>query len=412
MKILVVNAGSTSYKCRLFDMATETELARGSVERVGSSEAAVSFSNGTEGTRIENKIRDVPSHAEAVALMNTLLCSRDTGGIVDMKEIDGIGFKTIQAGVKNGSVLLTNEVTDAMERYSPLAPAHNPPYLSCIYYFQKILPGVPLVGVFEPGFHTGIPEYAQIFGAPYDWYEQYGVKKYGYHGATFRYVTDYCIAALKKPRTSVKIIACHLGGSSSICAFANGHSVDVSMSFTPQSGIVQSGRVGDIDPFVLPYIMGKKNISLNEALDELGKNGGLKGISGVSADLRDVQAAAEKGNARARLAIDKFVYDSVRYIGSYYALLQGVDVIAFSGGIGFSNPLLRTEVLKRIAFLGIDIDESANAEKTEGFKTKPTSKIQVIAVNTNEEIVVARETKKVIVANGTTTRQSGKEIHV
>jgi acetate kinase len=405
MKILVVNAGSTSYKCRLIDMATETELAGGSVERVGTSKSVVSYFRG-KATRIDNKIISVPTHAEAVTLINGYLCSpdRDTGVIADMLEIDGIGFKTIQAGDKNGSVLLTKEVTDAMERYSSLAPAHNPPYLDCIYYFQKILPGVPLVGVFEPGFHTKIPEYARIFGTPYEWYERYGVKKYGYHGATFRYVTDYCIAALKKPRDAVRIIACHLGGSSSICAFANGHSVDVSMSFTPQSGLAQSARVGDIDPFVLPYIMDQKNISLSDALDELGKNGGIKGISGISADMRDIQAAADKGNTRAKLAIDKLVYDAVRYIGSYYALMQGVDVIAFSGGIGFNNPPFRTEVLKRIAFLGIAIDESANSQKTEGFKTKSSSKIQVIAVNTNEEIVVARETKKVIGAAETATR--------
>ena len=178
MKILVVNAGSTSYKCRLFDMATGTELARGSVERVGSDESVVSYSRGA-ATCVDKTIQPVASHAGAVTLINGYLCSGDTGVIVDMKEIGGVGFKTIQAGEKNGSVLLTKEVTDAMERYSPLAPAHNPPYLSCIYYFQKILPGVPLVGIFEPGFHTGIPEYAKIFGAPYEWYERYGVKKYG-----------------------------------------------------------------------------------------------------------------------------------------------------------------------------------------------------------------------------------------
>lgn len=403
MKILVVNAGSTSYKCRLFDMATEEELARGGVERVGSNEAVVSFSRGPEAC-FDNKTEPVLSHADAALLINKYLCSSNFGVIKNLREIRGVGFKTIQAGEKNGSVLLTKEVTDAMERYCPLAPAHNPPYLSCIHYFQKILPAVPLAGIFEPGFHTGIPEYAKVFGTPFEWYERYGVKKYGYHGATFRYVTDYCIAALKKPRDGVKIIACHLGGSSSICAFADGHSLDVSMSFTPQSGLVQSGRVGDIDPFVLPYIMERKNISLSDALEELGKNGGMKGISGVSADLRDIQAAAEKGNTRARLAIDKLLYDVVRYIGSYYALLQGVDAIAFSGGIGYHNTRFRAMVVDRIAFLGVDLDKSANAIVSEGIKTAKSSKIHIIAVNTNEEIVVARETKKIIEATGAATR--------
>jgi acetate kinase len=377
-------------------MATGTELARGRVERVGSGEAVVSYVNNQSSASIQNNKQHVAAHDDAVALVNVCLCSPEYGVISDLHEISGIGFKTVQAGEKNGSALLTSEVMAAMERYSPLAPAHNPPYLSCIRYFLKILPGVPLVGVFEPGFHSQVPEFARIFGAPYEWYESFQVKKYGYHGATFRYVTDYCIAALGKPRDAVKIIACHLGGSSSVCAFANGHSVDVSMSFTPQSGLVQSARVGDIDPFVLPYIMEQKKISLGEALDELGKNGGMKGISGVSADLRDIQAEAEKGNMRARLAIDKLVYDVVRYVGSFHTLMQGVDVIAFSGGIGYGNPQLRTEVLKKIAFLGIDIDERANALRTEGLKTKPESKIKVFAVDTNEEIVVARETEKVI----------------
>jgi acetate kinase len=395
MKILVVNAGSTSYKCRLIDMTTETELAKGGVERVGGADAVVSYYKGPT-VCIDKKVQSVHTHQEAVALINAFLCSPEYGVIHDLNKIRGVGFKTIQAGEENGSVLLTKKVTDAMERYASLAPAHNPPYLACIHYFQKVLQGVPLVGVFEPGFHAGIPEYARIFGAPYEWYERYGVKKYGYHGATFRYVTDYCAAALKKPLSSVKIIACHLGGSSSICAFADGRSVDVSMSFTPQSGIVQSARVGDIDPFVLPYIMERKKITLEAALDELGKNGGLKGIAGIGVDMRDIQAAAEKGDARARLAIDKLVYDAVRYIGAYYAILQGVDAIAFSGGIGFNNIVLRTAIIEKIAFLGIALDESAPAPETGGILTKSTSPIQVVAVNTNEEIVVARETEKVI----------------
>jgi acetate kinase len=397
MKILVVNAGSTSYKCRLLDMATETELAKGSVERVGSNEAVVSYSKGPVAC-VDKKVMSVATHADAVTIINNYLCSAGAGVISEMREIKGVGFKTIQAGEMNGSVLLTKEVTEAMERYASLAPAHNPPYLNCIYYFRKILPGIPLVGVFEPGFHTEIPEYARIFGTPYEWYEQYHVRKYGYHGASFRYVTDYVVEKLKKPRESIKIIACHLGGSSSICAFKNGRSVDVSMTFTPQSGIVQSGRVGDIDPFVLPYIMDRKKISLQSALDELGKNGGLKGISGVGADLRDIMTAADSGNKRARLAIDKLVYDVVRYIGSFYVLMEGVDVIAFSGGIGYNSSRFRTMVIERIAFLGIELDDSENNKISEGIKTKEKSKIKVFSVNTNEEIIVARETIKVIAA--------------
>jgi len=395
VKILVVNAGSTSYKCRLFDMNTQTELAQGGVERVGGSDAVASFCTPT-AKGVDKAVMTVPTHGDAVRQINTYLCSPDFGAIGDLAEIDAVGFKTIQAGEKNGSVLLSSDVLDAMERYAPLAPAHNPPYLECIRYFGTILPNTPLVGVFEPGFHKDIPEHARVFGAPYEWYERFGVQKYGYHGASFRYVTEYVLDTMNRSRESVRIIACHLGGSSSVCAYKNGRSVDVSMTFSPQSGLLQSARVGDIDPFVLPYIMEQKKITLTAALDELGKNGGLKGISGVSGDMRDILAAADAGNARASLAVDKFVYDVVRYIGSFYAVMEGVDVIAFSGGIGFESARVRKMIIDRVAFLGIDLDPDENEKRRDGPKTRRGSKVQVVAVNTNEEIIVARETKRVV----------------
>jgi acetate kinase len=395
VKILVVNAGSTSYKCRLFDMDTETELAHGGVERVGGKSAAVSY--GTPGAlHVDKLAASVTSHGDAVRLMNSYLCSRSTGVVADLAEIAAVGFKTIQAGDKNGSVLLSSDVLEEMERYAPLAPAHNPPYLDCIRYFRDILPGTPLVGVFEPGFHTEIPEYARVFGTPYEWYKRFGVRKYGYHGASFRYVTDYVVNTMNRSRESVRIIACHLGGSSSVCAYKNGRSIDVSMTFSPQSGLLQSSRTGDIDPFVLPYIMERKKITLGAALDELGTNGGLKGLSGVSGDMRDVLAAADAGNGRAALAIDKFVYDVVRYIGSFHAVMEGVDIIAFSGGIGFESARIRKMIVDRVAFLGIDLDPDENEKRRDGPKTRRGSTIAVVAVDTNEEIVVARETKRVI----------------
>jgi acetate kinase len=395
MKILVANVGSTSYKCRLIDMDSETDLAKGGVEKVGSENAIISYSKGKTEI-IKDLVKPVRSHKEAVQSIIDYLIEKENGVIKNIDEIDGVGFKTIQAGEKNGSVLLTKEVTEAMEAYSALAPAHNPPYLKCIYYFKEIMPDTPLVGVFEPGFHTEIPEYARIFGVPYEWYEKYQVKKYGYHGASFRYVTGEVSRILKTDIKSIKMIICHLGGSSSICAFKDGKSIDVSMSFTPQSGLLQSARLGDIDPFVFPYIMEKKGITLDEALKEASNNGGLYGISGVGKDMREIWQAADKGNNRAKLAIDKFVYDIIRYVGSYYVLLGGLDVLAFSGGIGLNDVRLRKMVLDKLEFLGIKIDDYTNSEKTEGIKTKPDSKIKVIALNTNEEIVVARETARVI----------------
>jgi len=395
MKILVANVGSTSYKCRLIEMDSETDLAKGGVEKVGSENAIISYSKGKTEI-IKDSVKPVMSHKEAVQSIMNYLTDEKTGVIKNINEIDGVGFKTIQAGEKNGSVLLTKDVTDAMESYSALAPAHNPPYLKCIYYFKEIMPDTPLVGVFEPGFHTEIPEYARIFGVPYEWYEKYQVKKYGYHGASFRYVTGEVSKILNSDIRSIKMIICHLGGSSSICAFKDGKSIDVSMSFTPQSGLLQSARLGDIDPFVFPYIMEKKGITLDEALKEASSNGGLYGISGAGKDMREIWDAADNGNSRAKLAIDKFVYDIVRYIGSYYVLLGGLDVLAFSGGIGLNDTRLRKMVIDNVKFLGINIDDIKNGERSEGIKTKPDSKIKVIALNTNEEIVVARETVKVV----------------
>jgi acetate kinase len=395
MKILVANVGSTSYKCRLIDMVSETDLAKGGVEKVGSENAIISYSKG-KNEIVKNLIQPIKNHRDAVQTILNYLLDKENGVISDLKEINGIGFKTIQAGEKNGSVLLTKDVTDAMESYASLAPAHNPPYLKCIYYFKEILPDTPLVGVFEPGFHTEIPEYARIFGVPYEWYEKYQVKKYGYHGASFRYVTGEVMNKLNLNSNNIRMIVCHLGGSSSICAFKDGKSIDTSMSFTPQSGLLQSARLGDIDPFVFPYIMEKKGISLDEALKEASNNGGLFGISGAGKDIREIWEAVDKGDKKAKLAVDKFVYDIVRYIGSYYVLLGGLDVLAFSGGIGLNDLSLRKMIIDKIAFLGIDIDIEKNNEKVEGLKTKPDSKIKVITVNTNEEIVVARETAKVI----------------
>jgi acetate kinase len=395
MKILVANVGSTSYKSRLLDMETECELAQGGVERVGSRDAVVSYRRGGE-TIVDNLVTPIRDHREAVQRSLDFFIDGSAGVIGGIGEIAGIGFKAIQAGEKNGSVLLTKDVTDAMEGFASLFPAHNPPYLSCIYYFQEKAPGIPLVGVFEPGFHAGIPEHARIFGLPYEWYERYHVRKYGFHGASFRYVTGEVVRRLGLDPANSRIIACHLGGSSSMCAFKNGLSIDTSFSFTTQSGLLQTARMGDVDPYVFPYIMEKRGISLQEALAEASSKGGLLGISGIGGDMREIKEAAARGNSRARLAIDKLVYDIVRYIGSYYVLLQGVDVIAFSGGMGLNDADLRRGVIGQIAFLGVDLDEEKNRDSSEGVKTKPGSKITVITVNTNEEIIVARETMKVI----------------
>jgi acetate kinase len=317
------------------------------------------------------------------------------GVIGSLGEIQGVGFKCVQAGEKNGSVLLTPDVLAAMEEYRDLAPAHNPPYLEAISMFHDRLPETPLVGVFEPGFHVDAPEVAKVYGVPWEWYAQYGVRRYGYHGASHRYVVQETVRLLGLPAGRRRVISCHLGGSSSLCACRDGVSVDTSMGFTPQSGLIQGTRIGDLDPYVLPYIMKRKGISLEQALEECSRQAGLAGISGTSGDMRDINRRILAGDRRARLAREKFIYDVKRYLGQYLVLLEGVDAVAFAGGIGQHDAELRAEVLVSLGFLGFRLDVEAN-RRHGPVVSRGDSAFAAVVVATDEEIVVARETARVI----------------
>lgn len=393
MKIIVCNIGSSSFKFQLLDMATEKSLARGYTERVGSGEAIITYWIGEE--KVFQTTTAIPSHREAVQHSLEFLVNPQFHLLNNLSEINGVGFKTIQAGEKNGSVRLTQEVLDAMEYYRELAPAHNPPYLTAIYMFRDLLPQTPLVGVFEPGFHVQAPDYAKVYGTPFEWIEKFGVKKYGYHGASHRFVTWETVSVLGLPKDNHKIITCHLGGSSSLCAFKNGVSVDTSMGFSPQSGLIQGTRIGDLDPYVLPYIMQKKGISLETALTECSKKSGLAGLSGTSGDMRDINEAIAQGSQRARLAKDKFIYDIKRYIGEFLVIMEGLDAITFTGGIGQKDAELRAQVLNSLQFLGLKLDAERNRTHAKIITTND-SVIKALVLDTNEEIVVARETAKVI----------------
>lgn len=393
MKIIVCNIGSTSFKFQFLEMDNEVTLARGYTERVGTSEAIITYWINDE--KVFSGTTEIPTQREAVQHALNFLVNPKFKLINNLNEIDGIGFKTIQAGNKNGSVLLDDDILQAMEDYRELAPAHNPPYLTAIYMFRELLPDVKLVGVFEPGFHVNAPDYAKVYGTPYEWYEKFNVIKYGYHGSSHSFVTGETVRLSDLPKDDHKIITCHLGGSSSVCAFKNGIAVDTSMGFTPQSGLIQGTRIGDIDPFVLPYIMEKKNITLDEALKECTKNGGLKGLSGISADMRDIKEAIKQGSKQALLARNKFIYDVKRYVGEFLVIMEGLDAITFTGGIGQRDSELREEVLKSLAFLGMKINVNNN-RNNETFISAEDSKIKALVIETNEEIVVARETKKVI----------------
>jgi len=391
MKIIVCNIGSSSLKFQLLDMETEQPVSRGTIDRIGGDRSEVFFQ--AEGGLIREKIRPVQNHRESVEQALDFLTAGQNP-VVRLEEIGAVGFKCVQAGEKNGTVFLDAEVLEAMERYRDLAPAHNPPYLEAIRMFRNLLPETPLVGVFEPGFHTRVPDYATIYGTPYDWYQK-GVRRYGYHGASHRYIAGETVRHLGLPPDSHRIISCHLGGSSSICAVRNGASIDVSMGFSPQSGLIQGTRTGDLDPYVLPFIMSRKGISLEEALRECSRDGGLAGISGTSGDMRDILEQIRRGSNRARLARDKFIYDIKRYIGSYLTVLEGLDALTFTGGIGQRDSDLRIRVLQSLSFLGLVPDREAN-ERHATVISQPDSPISALVLETNEEIVVARETVRLI----------------
>ncbi len=393
MNIIVCNIGSSSFKFQLLDMPGERQRARGYTERVGAQDAITTY--WVEDRQVYQAVKGVPSHREAVQDAIDFLVDPKNGVLSSLDQIEGVGFKTVQGGEKNGSVFLTEDVLEAMEVYRDLAPAHNPPYLTAIRMFRELLPRTPLVGVFEPGFHTTIPEYARVYGAPFEWYERLGVKKYGYHGASHKFIATETVRRFGLPVDNHRIISCHLGGSSSLCAIKNGVSIDTSMGFTPQSGLLQGTRVGDMDPFVLPFVMKKKGITLDQALAECSKNGGLAGISGISADMRDINAAVARGDRRARLARDRFVYDCKRYVGEYLVLLEGVDVIVFTGGIGQRDAALRREVLSALSFLGLKLDDAKNNAHADRITTADSTIVGVVLA-TDEEIVVARETVRVI----------------
>ncbi|MBN1349050.1 acetate/propionate family kinase [candidate division KSB1 bacterium] len=393
MYVIVCNIGSSSFKFQLLDMASEIQIARGYIERVGSDNAIITYWHKNEAVLSDEL--PMPTHREAVQHSLDFLTDKAHHILESLDQIDGIGFKCIQAGEKNGSVLLSQDVLDAMEYYRELAPAHNPPYLTAIYMFRDLLPKTSLVGVFEPGFHIHTPDYAKVYGTPYEWIEKYGIKKYGYHGASHRFVTWQTVKILGLPKDNHKIITCHLGGSSSLCAFKNGISIDTSMGFTPQSGLIQGTRIGDMDPYVLPYIMDKKGISLDDALKECSKNSGLAGLSGTSGDMRDIKEKIEQGDKRALLARNKFIYDIKRYIGEFLVMLEGLDAITFTGGIGQRDADLRKQVLSSLSFLGLRLDHAKN-DAGDQIITTEDSAIRALVLETNEEIVVARETVNVI----------------
>jgi acetate kinase len=395
MKILVVNVGSTSLKFRLFEMPDECVLAEGRIERVGAARSPVSYRTGHGSwRRMEAECGDQRAAIEHAV---RLLADGSDGTLTRLDDLAAIGFKPVHARDIADSVFITDAVIKAMEEYVFLAPAHNPPYIEAFRTFRELLPNTPLVGVFEPAFHRSIPDHARTYGIPYEWTEKHAIRRYGFHGASHRYVSLRVPQLVGRPADALRVISCHLGGSSSICAIQGGMSLDTSMGLSPQSGLPHSNRCGDLDPFVVLYAMVREGLTPEEMAAQLATNGGLKGISGLSGDVRDLEEAAARGNARAELALRVLAYEARKYIGAYVAVLEGLDVLAFTGGIGENAAAIREGICRGLECLGITLDAGRNATHAgEGIISTENSAVTVVVIPANEELVIARETTRLV----------------
>ncbi len=389
MKVLVANVGSTSFKYRLFAMPEETILAEGRVERIGDPESPIEHRTAGSEIRTRARIADYPS-----AIRNTLdqLVTSKDAVLKDVSELDAVGFKTVHLRGKPGTYRLTDGVLRRMADYNLLAPAHNPPYIEAIRIFRNLYPDLPLIGLFEAAFHTTIPDYAFIYGVPYSWYESHGIRKYGFHGASHRYVSERTAELLGRSGEELRIVSCHLGGSASVCAIRNGKSVDTSMGFSPQDGIINATRNGSLDPFVLLYVMDQEGLSTEEAVKILCEQSGLLGISGISGDVPDLEQAREEGNDRARLAIEAFCYGVKKEIGAMAAVLGGFDALVFTGGTGERGASIREQICTGLQGLNIRLETDRNrTEKADCSVSVPGSPVEILIIKTDEERIVARE---------------------
>lgn len=391
VNILAINAGSSSLKFQLLKMPEEIVIAKGLIERIGLSNPI--FTMTTQNERI-HLIEQVKNHTQAVKLlMNQLV---DKGVIHSLNDIQGIGHRVVHGGeVYSDSVLITEGVMKTLEELSELAPLHNPANITGIREFTKELPKVPAVAVFDTAFHQTMPESSYLYSIPYDYYEKYGIRKYGFHGTSHKYVAYRAAELLNRPIETTRFISCHLGNGASIAAIHRGKSIDTSMGFTPLAGVTMGTRSGNIDPALIPYLMEKTEKSAEEVLDILNKKSGMLGVSGFSSDLREIVTEASKGNDRAQLALDVFANRIHKYIGSYAARMNGVDAIIFTAGIGENSEVIREKVLSGLQFMGVYLDPDLNKLiGKEIFINYPHSPVKVIVIPTNEEIMIARDTMR------------------
>jgi len=395
MKVLVVNCGSSSLKYQLFEMNDESVLAKGLVERIGL-EGSILTHEPTDKEKVKITA-DIKDHTIAIGLVLEALVDGSHGVIVSMKEIDAIGHRGVHGGeLFSDSVLVTADVIKAIENCIEMAPLHNPPNISGINACTELMPGVPQVAVFDTAFHQTMPKKAYMYALPYEAYEKYGIRRYGFHGTSHKYVSQRVAELMGKNYSDLKIITCHLGNGSSLAAIKNGQCVDTSMGFTPLEGLVMGTRCGNIDPAIIPFLMKKENMTMDEIDTYINKKSGVLGISGVSSDFRDIEKAAEGGNERAQLALDMFTYEVVKFIGSYAAAMNGVDAIVFTAGVGENAIGMRATITAGVEYLGTKIDnEKNNVRGKEREISADGSKVKVFIIPTNEELVIARDTAKI-----------------
>ena len=392
MNVLVINCGSSSLKYQLINSDTEAVLAKGLCERIGIDGRLTYQKAGLDKEITE---APMPTHKEAIQLVLDALVNEKTGAIASLAEVNAVGHRIVHGGEKfASSAVITPEMLAAVEECNDLAPLHNPANLIGIHACQELMPGVPMVGVFDTAFHQTMPEKAYLYGLPYEYYEKYKVRRYGFHGTSHSFVSKRLVEYLGMDINNSKVIVAHLGNGASISAVVNGKCVDTSMGLTPLEGLVMGTRSGDIDPAIMEFIAKKENLDIEGVMNVLNKKSGVQGMTGISSDFRDLEAAYNEGNEYAINAIEVFCYRVAKYIGSYVAAMNGVDAIAFTAGIGENTNLVRRKIVAYLGYLGITIDNEVNdaTHGDEAVISTPDSKVKVCVIPTNEELAIARET--------------------
>ena len=392
MKILVINCGSSSLKYQLINSDTEAVLAKGLCERIGIEGSQITYQ--PAGGEKEVTVSPMPTHTQAIQMVLDALTNKKNGVIASLAEVGAVGHRVVHGGEKfTSSTVITDEAMKAIEECNDLAPLHNPANLIGIRACQELMPNVPMVAVFDTAFHQTMPEEAYLYGLPYEYYEKYKVRRYGFHGTSHSFVSKRAAEVAGKPYEDLKIIVCHLGNGASLSAVKNGKSVDTSMGLTPLEGLIMGTRSGDMDPAIMEFIAKKENLDIAGVMNVLNKKSGLEGISGLSSDFRDLTAGAKEGNKRAIAAIEVFCYRVAKYVGSYVAAMNGVDAIAFTAGIGENVGLVREKICSYLGYLGITLDAEANAKSGDNCVISAAdSKVKVAVIPTNEELAICRET--------------------